>query len=67
VTLILVVAGLGILAGLAFWAFRAGATAQRVRIMEQDVSARERIDDVQANSPGNVTDLVERLRNGGKL
>tara|TARA_R110000868_G_scaffold304136_6_gene564655 strand:- start:461 stop:664 length:204 start_codon:yes stop_codon:yes gene_type:complete len=67
VTLILIVAGLGILAGLAFAVFRAGATSQRAKVMEQDLDAAERINDVQSDEPANLDELRERLRRGGKL
>lgn len=67
-TLFLAVSGLGLIAGLLFWAYRRGQDSEKLEEQKGQNEARERIEDAAGMAPDSRSELLERLRKpGGKL
>ena len=65
--LFVTVALLGSLAGLAFFAFRRGASAMREKILGSELDAAKRISAASERSSATISELKSRLDEGGKL
>lgn len=58
---------LALLAGLLWAARRSGRDSERREAQDRENEARERIDEAARSAPADRSELLDRLRRGGKL
>lgn len=56
-----------VIGAILYFARRGGADAVKANIGEQNAKTAERIADAHTDAPANLSELRERLRDGGKL